>query len=80
MEEEKIREIQFEQTKHEWKSHLMFLYRHIEQAKIAKEPVYLSEMENALKNSKEWFRKIFGEKELVKAIKSAIKQRINIIV
>ena len=62
--EELLGEIEKIETKKHWSSHLEFLYRHRKEAEIAKDLLYLSAMEEEIKNCENWFKNIFGEKTL----------------
>ena len=57
-----VEEIRKEEIKKHWSSHLEFLYRY----------KHLTEMAEEIKNSENWFKNIFGKKDL-----KEIKQKLN---
>lgn len=66
MNEQERQKIITETIKQQWIKHIDFLSRHRRQAKVAREPVYLKEMSDSLECYCNWFKNIYGEKELKK--------------
>lgn len=56
-----LRLVNDEIQRREWLKFIRFVRRHKEQASVAKDLLYFSEMEKSLKNCENWYRNIYGE-------------------